>query len=225
MACHTVNMPFRAVKMGYPTVVEVEIASKLYPETFPRSSRIRYEFPERDGLPPCKFWWYDGHPDTDSPNGFNNPLRPSADITKEIVEMRGKLPISGALLIGEKGKIFSPDDYGSTFYVMMKDEKKYMGGAKHEAVRNVPQTIPRAPGKGDDQAMKIEWFNMIKDGTPSYSNFDIAAYLTEIILLGSIAMRVGEGVKMEWDGPNMKSPNVPEAAQFVKRDSRPGWEI
>jgi hypothetical protein len=225
MACHTVNMPFRAVKMGYPTVVEVEIASKLFPETFPRSSRIRYEFPERDGLPPLKFWWYDGNPDTDSPNGFHNPLRPSADITKEIVAMRGKLPTSGALLIGEKGKIFSPDDYGSQFYVMLKDEKKYMGGSNHEAVKNIPQTIPRAPGKGDDQAMKIEWFNMIKDGTPSYSNFDIAAYLTEIILLGSIAMRVGEGVKMEWDGPNMKSPNVPEAAQFVKRDSRPGWEI
>jgi hypothetical protein len=225
MACHTVNMPFRAVKMGYPTVVEVEIASRLFPETFPRSSRIRYEFPERDGLPPCKFWWYDGNPDQDSPDRFNNPLRPSSDITKEIVDMRGKLPISGALLIGDKGKIFSPDDYGSQFYVMLKDEKKYMGGNNHEAVKKVPQTIPRAPGKGDDQAMKIEWFNMIKDGTPSYSNFDIAAYLTEIILLGSIAMRVGEGVRMEWDGPNMKSPNVPEAAQFVKRDSRPGWEI
>jgi hypothetical protein len=66
---------------------------------------------------------------------------------------------------------------------------------------------------------------MIQDGTPSYSNFDIAAYLTEIILLGSIAMRVGEGVRVEWDGPNMKSTNVPEAAKFVKRDSRPGWEI
>jgi hypothetical protein len=225
MACHTVNMPFRAVKMGYPNVVEVELASRLYPETFPKSSRIRYEFPERDGLPPLKFWWYDGNPDPNSPHHFNTPCRPSADITKEIVEMRGKLPISGALLIGDKGKIFSPDDYGSQFYVMLKDEKKYMGSGNHEAVKNIPQTIPRAPGKGDDQSMKIEWFNMIKDGTPSYSNFDIAAYLTEIILLGSIAMRVGEGVRMEWDGPNMKSPNVPEAAKFVKRDSRPGWEI
>jgi hypothetical protein len=29
---------------------------------------------------------------------------------------------------------------------------------------------------------------------------------------------------MEWDGPNMRSPNVPEAAQFVKRNNRSGWE-
>ena len=57
---------------------------------------------------------------------------------------------------------------------------------------------------------------MMKVGPAAYSNFDIAAYLTEIILLGCIATRVGEGVRMEWDGPNMKSPNVSEAAKFVK---------
>jgi len=230
MACHTVNMPFRAVKMGYPTVIENEISTRMYPETFPKSSRIRFEFPEREGLPPCKFWWYDGNPGTVDKAKYKftpemAPLRPSADITKEIVDMRGSLPISGALLIGEKGKIFSPDDYGSQFYVMLKDEKKYMGSGNHEAVKEIPQTIPRAPGKGDDLSMKMEWFKMIQDGTPSYSNMDIAAYLTEIILLGSIAMRVGEGVRVEWDGPNMKSTNVPEAAKFVKRDSRPGWEL
>jgi len=49
MACHTVNMPFRAVKMGYPNVVECEIASRVYDETFPKSSRLRFEFPEREG--------------------------------------------------------------------------------------------------------------------------------------------------------------------------------
>jgi hypothetical protein len=222
MACHTVNMPFRAVKMGYPNVVECELASRVYEETFPKSSRIRFEFPEREGLPPLKFWWYDGNPDDKN----LSPLRPSADITKEIVEMRGKLPTSGALLIGSKGKVFSPDDYGSQFYVMLKDEKKYMGSGNHEAVKAIPESIPRAPGKGDDQSMKLEWFEMIRDiNKPSYSNFDIAAYLTEIILLGCIALNVGEGVRMEWDGPNMKSPNVPDAARFVKRDSRPGWEL
>jgi hypothetical protein len=28
---------------------------------------------------------------------------------------------------------------------------------------------------------------------------------------------------MDWDGPNMRSPNLPEAARFVKRDNRHGW--
>ena len=224
MACHTVNMPFRALKMGYPTVVENEISSRMYDETFPKTSRIRFEFPERDGMVPLKFWWYDGNPSGDK-NSINNPLRPPSDLTKEIVEMRGKLPPSGALLIGDKGKIFSPDDYGSQFYVMLKEDKKYRGGADHEAAKAIPQTIARAPGKGDDLSMKVEWMNMMKDGTQAYSNFDVAAYLTEIILLGCIAMRVGEGTRMEWDGPNMKSPNVSEAAKFVKRENRKGWEF
>ena len=66
---------------------------------------------------------------------------------------------------------------------------------------------------------------MMRGGPAAYSNFDIAAYLTEIILLGCIALRVGVGKKMEWDGPNMKSPNRPEAARFVKRTNRRGWSL
>jgi predicted dehydrogenase len=62
MACHTVNMPFRALKMGYPEIVECEAVSDMHPETYPLSSRIRFEFPAREGMPPLKFWWYDGNP-------------------------------------------------------------------------------------------------------------------------------------------------------------------
>jgi len=213
MACHTVNMPFRALKLGYPTVVEYELGSRYYPETFPKTTRIRFEFPEREGLPPLKFWWYDGNP-----NDPLKPLRPDADRVKEILATQGNLPGSGALVIGEKGKLFSPDDYGAQFYIAMKGEEEFKAGDKHEACKNVPQSIPRSPGHME------EWFRMMRDGTPAYSNFDIAAYLTEIILLGCVALRVGEGRRMEWDGPNMRSPNVPEAAQFVSRQNRKGWE-
>lgn len=212
MACHTVNMPFRALKLGYPTVVECEMASRICPETYPLTSRIRFEFPERDGLPPLKFWWYDG-----APGGPNRPLRPYPDIVRDVVNMRTKLPESGCLVIGEKGQLFSPDDYGSMFFVKLHDEKSFTNGTKHEACMAVPQSIPRSPGHNQ------EWFDMMKGGAPAYSNFEIAGYLTEIILLGCIALRVGEGVKMEWDGPNMRSPNCPQAARFVKRNDRTGW--
>jgi len=221
MACHTVNMPFRACKLGYPSVVECEMDSRFYPETFPKTSRIRFEFPEREGLPPMKFWWYDGNPGDKA----IKPLRPDVDAVREIVTTMGTLPSSGALIIGEKGKLFSPDDYGSRFMISMKDQSEMVAGDKHDACKSVPITIPRNEGPGgDDHRQKAEWFRMMKDGTPAYSNFDIAAYLTEIILLGCVAMRVGEGRRMEWDGPNMKSTNLPEAAQFVRRQNRPGWE-
>lgn len=216
MACHTVNMPFRALKLGYPDVVECELASRVPSETFPKTSRIRFEFPQRDNLPPLKFWWYDGNP-----GDAIKPLRPYGDAIREIIATYDKLPDSGALIIGDKGKIFSPDDYGARFFVAMKGSEEYTDGNQHEAAKEVPQTIPRATG---EQAHMREWFNMMKDGTPSYSNFDIAAYLTEIILLGCVALRVGEGVRMEWDGPAMKSKNLAQASQFTKRVPRPGWD-
>ena len=212
MACHTVNMPFRALKLGYPTVVECELASRFYPETYPLSSRIRFEFPEREGLPPLKFWWYDGAP------GANfKPLRPYPNLVNSVINMSGKLPESGCLIIGENGQLFSPDDNGSQFFVKLNGEANFTEGGQHEGAKAVAQTIPRSPGHNQ------EWFDMIKDSTPAYSNFEIAGYLTEIILLGCIALKVGEGVKMEWDGPNMRSPNCPQAAQFVKREDRGGW--
>ena len=215
MACHTVNMPFRALDLGYPTVVQCEDTSRIYKETFPKTSRIRFEFPQRGGMVPLKFWWYDGNPGDKEVS----PMRPNPELTKEILEMSGKLPDSGCLLVGDKGKLFSPDDYGSQFYVMAGGDKEYKSGKAHDAVKAAPITIPRSPGHNE------EWFRMMRDGTPAYSNFGIAAYLTEIILLGRIAMRVGVGTKMEWDGPKMRSPNCPQAAQFVKRNNRKGWKL
>ncbi|MGO9199331.1 MAG: Gfo/Idh/MocA family protein [Limisphaerales bacterium] len=224
MACHTVNMPFRALKLGYPNVVELEKASEIYPETFPKTSRIRFEFPAREGLPALKFWWYDGSP------GDKATLRPTGEVVKEILsslndpiptrrEREGLLPESGALIVGEKGKVFSPDDYGAHFFVCMNGEQKYSRSSESEACKAVPQTIPRSPGHMQ------EWFRMMKDGTPAYSNFDIAAYLAEVVLLGCVALRVGPGRRMEWDGPGMRSPNIPEEASwYVKRRNRPGWE-
>ena len=213
MACHTVNMPFRALKLGYPTVVELEIASRTYPETFPKTSRIRFEFPEREGLPPLKFWWYDGNPGDPL-----KPLRPNAGAAKEVIATMGDLPESGALIIGDKGKLFSPDDYGERFFLAMKGKDEFTPGDQHDAAKAIPQSIPRSPGHMQ------EYLRMIKDGTPAYSNFDVAAYLAEVILLGCVALRLGEGVRMEWDGPNMKSTNLPEAERFVRRNNRPGWE-
>ena len=70
----------------------------------------------------------------------------------------GEVPGSGCLLVGDKGKLFSPDDYGARFFVKLKDEKELMDGQKHEAVKAIPQTIPRNAFKGDaDYRHHLEW--------------------------------------------------------------------
>jgi hypothetical protein len=213
MACHGVNMPFRALKLGYPTRVECEVSSRTFLETYPLTSRVRFDFPEREGLPPLKFWWYEG-----APKNNLKPLRPYPDITKDIVLWRKRLPESGALIVGEKGLAFLPDDYGATCHIMLEGEDGFTHVTKHEAAMAVPESIPRSPGHYQ------EWVDAIKGGPPAYSNFEIAAYLNEIILLGCMAQNIGEGIPMDWDGPNMKSPNIPEASGLVKRKYRRGWE-
>jgi len=93
-------------------------------------------------------------------------------------------------------------------------------------VKAVAQSIPRnqfQDEKDDDKRHHLEWIEACKTGKPTYSNFDIAAYLTEIILLGCVAMRVGK--KLEWDGPNMVAKNNQDAAKYVRREYREGWSV
>ena len=99
-----------------------------------------------------------------------------------------------------------------------------MDGKTHDAAKGIPLSIPRNQHKGDvDLRQHLEWIEACKGGPEPYSNFGVAAYLTEIILLGCVAMRVGK--KLEWDGPAMKALNAPDAAHFVKREYRHGWAL
>lgn len=222
MACHTVNLPFRALKLGYPEVIEAE-SSGMNGETYPLGSRIRFEFP--GGSSPIVLRWYDGgKPSERNPNRHDGSNKPGKEVTDDVAALRGEVPGSGCVLIGSKGKIFSPDDYGTQFFVKLNDEPKFVFYEKHAAVEPIPQVIPRNPFSGDaDKRHHLEWIAAIKESKPElcYSRFDIAAYLTEIMLLGCVALRVGK--KLEWDGPGMRAKNTPEAERFVRRNNRTGW--
>jgi len=224
MACHTANMPFRALKLGYPTEVEAE-SSPMNKESWPLKSKIRFEFPAREGLAPVTFWWYDGgNPKPGRPYEHDGNNKPPKDIVADVAEMMGQVPGSGCILVGDKGKIFSGNDYGAQFHIKLVGEAEMISSEKHEAVKAIPQTIPRNEFQGgSDLRNHLEWIAACKGGAPAYSNFDIAAYLTEIILLGCVALRTGK--KLEWDGPNMRATNAPEASQFVKRHNRKGWKV
>ena len=225
MACHTVNMPFRALKLGYPVEVEAE-SSGINKETYPLKSKIRFEFPAREGQPPVTLWWFDGgNPKADSPYRHDGSNKPPKEVTGDVQELLDKVPGSGCLLIGDKGTVFSPDDYGTQFFVKLKDEKEFVDSKAHEGVKAIPQVIPRNAFEGSSADIRhhLEWIAACKGGKPGYSNFDVAAYLTEIILLGCVALRAGK--KLEWDGPKMVATNAPEAARFLRREPRKGWKL
>jgi predicted dehydrogenase len=213
MACHTVNWPFRALNLGYPTEIEAQ-SSGMNKEMYPKNSQIRFEFPAREGNPALTFHWYDGG------------SLPPKELTADIVTLLDKVSTSGCLLVGEKGQLFSSEDGDQDFrfFVKLKDEKELKRATDHEAIKAIPEKLARNAFKGSpDQRQHLEWINACKGGKPGYSDFDIAAYLTEIILLGCVALRTGK--KLEWDGPNMRATNAPEAAQYVRRDPRSGWAL
>jgi predicted dehydrogenase len=247
MACHTVNMPFRALDLEYPTEVEAMPFGQMNKESYPVGSRIRFEFPRRKGHIPLEhphlfhhtrtiehdamtLWWYDGgQPDPGARGGHDLSNKPPVEKTADILALQSKLPDSGCLLIGEGGQVFSPDDYGATFFVKLKGDAKFLPYTEHPAMAQYPERIPRnpysKPGVSAVDAHAQEWLTAVKENKPQlcYSRFDVAARLTEIMLLGCVSLRAGQ--KIEWDGPKMVAKNCPQAAPFIRRQDRSGWAL
>jgi predicted dehydrogenase len=193
MACHILNAPFWALDLKYPTSVMAE-GEPRSAEGGPKAETIVYEFPARGEMPPVKVTWYDGgrKPPTD--------LLPSDQ----------KWTKGGAILVGEKGTLYSPDDYGRKHVLLPKD--------KFENFQDPPKTLKRSPGHHRD------FIEAVKDPSrPACSDFSYSGPLTEMVLLGVLAFRAGK--KIEWDGPSMKATNWPEAESLIRPSYRSGWSL
>ncbi len=112
----------------------------------------------------------------------------------------------GVLFVGEKGMLQA--DYGR---LRLFPELEFKDFAMPSP------TIPPSIGH------HAEWIAACKDGRPTTCNFDYSGALTETVLLGNVAYRSGK--KIEWDGPNMKAVNCPEAEAFLRRDYRKDWTL
>ena len=67
----------------------------------------------------------------------------------------------------------------------------------------------------------MNWIAAAKGTTASSCPFEYAARLTEVMLLGVVALRAGK--KIEYDGAAMRVTNVPAANDFLRREPRTGW--
>jgi hypothetical protein len=224
MGCHITNMAFMGLKLGYPSAVKAE--SEAPNEwTYPAWAKIEYEFPERGEMPPVKVFWYEGTKD-------GKLVSPPADLVRKVeveyaaLQRKDKpttapippLSSGGAIVVGDKGIMYSPSDYGGDWALLpMKSFADY---------KAPPQILPRMKTTvGDmDERQKIEWINAIKGGPQALSHFGYGGMLTEFVLLANVAIRES-GKRLEWDGENMKFPNTPRAEKWLRRDYRSGWEF
>jgi hypothetical protein len=69
----------------------------------------------------------------------------------------------------------------------------------------------------------MNWVDAAKGKAEASCPFDYAACLTEVMLLGIVALRAGK--KISYDAPNMRISNVLQANDYLRRDYRPGWSI
>ncbi len=192
MACHTMNMPFMGLDLRDPTSVQA-VTSGHNKDSYPKWSIITYEFPANDQRPGLKLVWYDGGklPSKELLGG-NEPKR------------------SGCAVIGEKGTIYSPNDYGAAFEVL--------GDVALPEVE-----FEESPGHF------MEWVRAIKGGPAAVSNFpEYASPLTETVLLGNLAVWVadeGEGPKVEWDAKNLKVKNISGLEEIIQPKYREGYSL
>ena len=170
-------------------------SSGVNEETAPQSSIVRFEFPAREGLPPPTLTW--------SAGGLM-PQRPA-----ELEEGRKFGEADDNLFVGDKGKMLG--------YRLIPE-------ARMKEYGKPPQKLPRSPGHHK------EWINACKGGDPARSNFDWAGPLTEVVLVGNIALKMEKqlyekGLKLHYDGPNMKVTNLPEANKYIRDEYREGWSL
>jgi len=100
MACHTMNMPFMGLDLRDPTSVVAE-TSGHNGDSYPKSSKITFEFPANDWRGPITYYWYDG--------GNKAPL--------ELLKGQ-KMSGSGCVVVGEKANLFSGNDYGGGYKIL-----------------------------------------------------------------------------------------------------------
>ncbi|MCA9057639.1 MAG: Gfo/Idh/MocA family oxidoreductase, partial [Planctomycetaceae bacterium] len=223
MACHTANATVMALDLWDPVALTaIKNPGIVGGETYPGNSHLMFEFPARGQFSACEFHWYDGGnmPGEDILPTSAMPESYQKRIAKVLSEGKNRLEVmkSGALIVGSKGMLFSPNDYGAQFYLL--PEKEFADYKRPE------QTLPRIQYKGDtDMRHKYEFISAIKGEGKTMSNFGYAGRLTETILCGNLALRAGEGQRVEWDAKNLKVTNVPELNQFVGREYRDGWSI
>ena len=194
MGSYSFDTIFRVLKLEAPASVEASSTDR-YEETFPLASIVRYNFPARGDMPPVKFTWYDG--------GMM-PARPEGLEEDDQLGSGG----NGILFIGDKGMLTCPGWAG---------RPTLLPGARDAEYKRPAATLPRSKGHHRD------WLDACKGGKPSSANFEYGAALTEVGLLGLVAMRLGK--KMYWDAKAMKATNAPEADKFLKETYRSGWEV
>ena len=155
MGCHIFSTPLRGLALSLPRQVTSHGPAPVH-GSWPMQSKIRYVF---GGTPytagdALDFWWYDG------------TERPPQAIVDAV---GGKLPSSGAVMIGTEGAILLPHiDYPTL----------------HPVERFVNHEVEKGTSRNHYHEFLVAV--LAGPGARCSAGFDYAALLTEVVLLGTL---------------------------------------
>ncbi|MGC6456421.1 MAG: Gfo/Idh/MocA family protein [Coraliomargaritaceae bacterium] len=198
--CHIGDGAVWILDLYEPVVVEcIERGDTPMEGMIPQHSVVRYDFPARGNKAPCSMYWYDGMRN----GGTRIPTPKEWDI--------GKPPATGSYWYGTKQNGFLDQRSNHPRLTTVQAMKDFNKG------EDISQTYARVTG-----GPFKEWIHAIKgEGPEPGSNFDYAAPMTEVALIGVLAQRFGG--RIEWH-PEKGILNRPELNSFVKEPARKGWE-
>lgn len=196
--CHVVDPVFWALDLGAPTTIQAQVRNyepKTQGDAFPKGEIITFGFPAKEDRDPITLHWYSGTERIPRPKEL--------DPGEKSVE-------TGAVVLGEEGTII----YGS----------HGAGG-----VRIIPETKMKEYQRPEKTIARVknhyhDWLQAIRNGTKAGSDFSYGAPLTEIAMLGVIAIKM-HGVKLHWDTQRMQFTNSPEANLLVNPAYRDSWTV
>jgi predicted dehydrogenase len=197
-ACHVVDPVFWALDLGAPSTIVAQTDNynpKTQGDAYPNGDVITFEFPAKGTRGPITLIWHSG-----------TMKIPRA---KELEPNRKGID-TGAYVYGDKGVIM----YGS----------HGAGG-----VRIIPETAMKAYKSPEKKISRVrehhdDWLRAIREGRKAGSDFSYGGPLTEIAMLGVIALKM-PGTKLEWDTQAVKFTNCPEANMFLNPPYRNGWTL
>lgn len=195
MGCHMLDAAFWTLNLRGPVRVSAEFEKT--PEHAVRMSKgakITWEYPARGDLPPVKIVWYEG------------TVRPESirDWPENVA-----LPRNGVAAYGDEGVIMSD---GTTMAAPRLLPPSRMAQFRERP----PRTLPRAAGNNPYS----EWIEAIHGSAvkPGSNFIDHAADLTEMTLLGNLALRTGKTI--DWDPIAGQCKGMPELNSFINKSYR-----
>lgn len=197
--CHVVDPAFWALDLGAPSSIRAEVSEydlKTHGLTYPPGTRITFEFAAKGQRGPVQLVWHDGKTRIPRPPGFGPDH---------------KVPGTGAILHGDKAMIVHGSHGGGNCLLVPESLMEEYSGKNAP-----PERIPRVQGHVWD------WVEAIRTGRRAGSDFDYGGPLTQLGLLGLIALRF-PGETLHWDDARMRFSNHSAADALLDPPYRTGW--